>query len=263
MNPTRAYALMLRHWFLLRGSPPRMIELAYWPTMQMIVWGLVSAHFLNRGSLALDLAGALITAVLLWDVLFRSQLGVSISALEEMWSRNLGHLFVSPLSPGEWVVGMFAMSLIRTLIGVIPAAVLAIFLYSFNVFDLGLHLLGYFSLLMVAGWWMAMIVVALLLRYGMGADSVAWVAVFLFAPISAIYYPVDVLPEAVRWLAWVLPMAPVFEGMRSVMAGEGTRWDLMGLAAALNLAYLTLAAWIFVRAFDHARQTGKLLQQGE
>lgn len=259
----RVYALILRYWYLLRGSWPRLLELAYWPTIQMIVWGLVSAYFLNNGNLALDLAGVLITAVLLWNVLFRSQLGVSVSALEEFWSRNLGHLFVSPLTPTEWVLGLFAMSFVRTIIGVVPAALLAILLYGYNVFALGLPLLVFFTMLMVAGWWLSLLVLALLMRFGLGAESAAWLAVFILAPVSAIYYPIDVLPGAVVWIAWALPMAPVFEGMRAVI-GEGlVRYDLLALAAGLNVAYMALAGWVYARAFAHARNAGTLLQQGE
>lgn len=259
----RVYGLVLRYWYLLRGSWPRLIELAYWPTVQMIVWGLVSAYFLNGGNLALDLAGVLITGVLLWDVLFRSQLGVSVSALEEFWSRNLGHLFVSPLTPAEWVVGLFAIGAVRTVIGVVPAALLALLLYGFNVFALGLPLLAFFAMLLIAGWWLSLLVLALLMRFGLGAESAAWLSVFILAPVSAIYYPVSVLPDAIEWIAWALPMAPVFEGMRAVIADGTLRFDLLALAAVLNVAYMALAGWVYARAFAYARNAGTLLQQGE
>ena len=118
----RVGAMVLRYWYLLRGSWPRMLELAYWPTVQMVIWGLITLFLARESTLIAHTSGLLISAVLLWDILFRGQLGMSISFLEEMWSRNLGHLFVSPLRPGEWVLSLMAMSLIRTLIGVGPAA---------------------------------------------------------------------------------------------------------------------------------------------
>ena len=101
----RIAAMVLRYWYLLRGSWPRILELAYWPTVQMIMWGFISQFMATNSTWVAQAAGVLIAAVLLWDVLFRGQLGVSVSFLEEMWSRNLGHLFVSPLRPGEWVAG--------------------------------------------------------------------------------------------------------------------------------------------------------------
>jgi ABC-2 type transport system permease protein len=259
----RIGAMVLRYWYLLRGSWPRLLELAYWPTMQMIIWGLITLHLMQHSSWIAQGAGVLIAAVLLWDVLFRGQLGLSLSFLEEMWSRNLGHLFVSPLRPYEWVLSLMAMSLIRTLVGVVPAALLAIPLYHFNIFAMGAPLLLFFANLLVTGWWLALIIVGLILRFGMGAESLAWAVVFMLAPISAIYYPVDVLPEAARWLAYALPPAHVFEGMRLLLF-EG-RFDGVHFAAAvgLNLLYMALSGLAFLGFFRHARRQGKLLQQGE
>ncbi len=259
----RVYGMILRYWYLLRGSWPRLLELAYWPTIQMIVWGLISQHLMTNSAWVAQAAGVLIAAVLLWDVLFRGQLGVSISFLEEMWSRNLGHLFVTPLRPSEWVVSMLAMSLIRTVIGVLPAALLAIPLYAYDVFTLGLPLLAFFLNLLVTGWWMALIIIGLILRYGMGAESLAWLIVFLFSPISAIYYPVSVLPVPLQWVAYALPPAHVFEGMRGVLFGHGFSVFHLAAASGLNLAYTALSAWLFHHYFDDARRRGALLQQGE
>jgi ABC-2 type transport system permease protein len=229
----------------------------------MVIWGLITQNLLRSSSWVADAAGVLIGAVLLWDVLFRGQLGMSISFLEEMWSRNLGHLFVSPLRPYEWVISLMAMSLIRTLIGVVPAALLAIPLYAFNIFDFGLPLVAFFANLLVTGWWLALIITAMILRYGMGAESLAWLAVFLLAPISAIYYPVDVLPVPFTWLAWTLPPAHVFEGMRALLFEGRFLTGHFFAALALNGVYMGIGAVVFLAAFRNARRTGALLQQGE
>lgn len=262
-SPGRVAAIVLRYWYLLRGSWPRILELAYWPTVQMIVWGLITRHLIDESTWIAQAAGVLIAGVLLWDVLFRGQLGMSLSFLEEMWSRNMGHLFVSPLRPYEWVVSMMVMSLIRTLIGVVPAAVLAVVLWQYNILTIGLPLLAFFSLLLISGWWMAMIIIALILRFGMGAEGLAWLVVYLFAPVSAIYYPVDVLPGVFQAVAYALPPAHVFEGMRAVMFGEPFQWGHLAAAIGLNGAYMVLAGGIFLWSFHDARVRGALLQQGE
>ncbi len=259
----RIGAMVLRYWYLLRGSWPRILELAYWPTVQMILWGLITTHLLTNSTWIAQAFGVLIAGVLLWDVLFRGQLGMSLSFLEELWSRNLGHLFVSPLRPHEWVLSLMVMSLIRTLIGIVPAALLAIPLYAFNVFDLGPALYGFFALLLATGWWMALFITGLILRFGLGAESLAWLFVFLIAPISAIYYPVDVLPVWGQWLAYALPPAHVFEGMRAILFDDTIRWDHLGWALGLNLLYLVLGGVFFLQQFRHARVHGSLLQQGE
>ncbi len=259
----RIGAMILRYWYLLRGSWPRILELAYWPTMQMILWGFITLHFLSQSAWVAQAAGVLISAVLLWDVLFRGQLGLSLSFLEEAWSRNLGQLFVSPLRPSEWVVAMMTMSLIRTLIGIIPAALLALPLFGYSVFGIGLPLVAFFINLIVCGWWIALIVVSLILRLGLGAESMAWLIVFLLAPISCIYYPLEVLPAPVQWLALSLPPAHVFEGMRAVLFEETFLVRHFFAAVGLNGLFMTISGLIFMWAFNDARRRGALLQQGE
>ena len=259
----RLAAMILRYWFLLRGSWPRLIELAYWPSVNMIVWGLITVHLTDDSSWVTQAAGVLIAAVLLWDVFFRGQLGVSLSFLEEVWSRNMGQLFVSPLRPAEWVLAMMTMSLIRTVIGIVPAALLAVALYDYSLFSLGPPLLAFFANLMIAGWSLAMVVIGMILRYGIGAETLAWALVFLIAPVGAIYYPVDVLPSWAQWLALALPVAHVFEGMRGVLFDQGFALDHFLWSAGLNALYLAAAGWYFMASFDHARRTGALLQQNE
>lgn len=259
----RVGAMILRYWFLLRGSWPRILELAYWPTVQMIVWGLITRHLQADSSWVAQAAGVLIAAVLLWDVLFRSQLGLSLSFLEEVWSRNMGQLFVSPLRPSEWVVAMMSMSLIRTLIGVVPAALLALPLFGYSVFTLGVPLLAFFANLLLSGWWIALIVISVILRFGLGAESMAWLLVFLLAPVSCIYYPLEVLPGPVQWLALALPPAHVFEGMRAVLFGHGFPFRHFAAALGLNGLYMGIAGSTFLWAFHDARRRGALLNQYE
>lgn len=262
-SPRRVGAMVLRYWYLLRGSWPRFLELAYWPTMQMILWGFINQFMAASSNWVANGAGVLVSAVLLWDVLFRGQLGVSVSFLEEMWSRNLGHLFVSPLRPGEWVVSLFTMSLIRTIIGVVPAALLAIPFFGYSVFSLGLPLAAFFVNLILLGWSLGLLIVALILRYGMGAEGLAWIVVFMLAPVSAVYYPVSVLPEWLQWVSLALPSSHVFEGMRAVLFGGAMRWDHLAWAVALNAFYMALCTLVFLHAFRQARVRGALLQTGE
>ncbi len=259
----RVGAMVLRYWYLLRGSWPRILELAYWPTMQMILWGYINQFMASSSGWVAQGAGVLVSAVLLWDVLFRGQLGVSVSFLEEMWSRNLGHLFVSPLRPTEWAVSLMVMSLLRTLIGVLPAALLAIPFFGYSVFGLGLPLLGFFANLIVMGWSLGLLIVALILRYGMGAEGLAWIVVFMLAPFSAVYYPVTALPGWLQPLSWALPSSHVFEGMRSLLFGGGMRWDHLAWATGLNALYMGVSVGVFLYGFHRARVRGALLQTGE
>ena len=175
----RIWGLMYRHLALYRGSWPRLLELMYWPVLQMIVWGFITAYLAGvQGNTASVAAGVLLGGVLLWEVTLRSQMGFAISFLEEVWSRNLGHLFVSPLRPWELVAGLAAMSVLRTVAAVAPAMVLAFFLYGFGVWTLGPVLVAYVFALMAMGWAVALAIPAAHVFEGMRAalthGAVAW-----------------------------------------------------------------------------------------
>ena len=272
MNPlasiNRIFALLLRYLYLLRSSWPRIIEIAYWPTMQMIIWGFVSQHFATA-SPELTVGGILISAVLVWDSLFRSHISYTLSFLEEMWSRNLGNLFVSPLRPWELIATLASISMMRTLIGMVPAALLAIPFFGVSVFDMGLPLLAFFLNLVLTGWAISQFVTGILIRFGLGAESLTWVLPFLIAPFSCIYYPLATLPEWMQSVATFIPTSYVFEGMRALLipeagAPEGVfRADLLLHAFGLNAIYFIIGVLVFFRSFDAARKHGLLLQSGE
>jgi len=263
VSARRIGAMVRRYWYLLRSSWPRFVELAYWPTVQMILWGFISQFFYAHSSWVAQAFGVLLAAVLLWDVLFRAELGFSVSFLEEMWSRNLGQLFVTPLRPYEFIAALMCMSAIRTLIGVVPAMLLAIPLYAFSIFELGLPLIAFFVNLMVTGWVVGLFVIALILRHGLGAESLAWLAIFALAPLSGIYYPIDTLPGWLQPVSWALPSAHVFEGMRAVLIEGSFCLDLLVNAVLLNLVYLAAGTATFLYTFQVARRRGLLLQIGE
>ena len=259
----RVGALALRHAFVFRRSWPRIIDLLYWPVMNLLVWGFITNFFVSHSSWIMQATGVFITAVLLWDVLFRTNLGVGLSFLEEMWARNLGQLFVSPLRPYEMMVAIVLIGSTRALLAVLPAMILALPFFGFWVFSIGLPLYAFFFNLLIMGWWVGLFVSAVVLRHGLGAENICWATLFLIAPIACVYYPVATLPGWMQWIAWTLPTGYVFEGMRTVLLGQGFRVDLFLGAVALNLVYGVLAAAFFLKMFDTARVRGLLLKQGE
>jgi ABC-2 type transport system permease protein len=262
-SPARVWAMLLRYLYILRSSWPRTLELIYWPTLQMLIWGFMSQFLYQNSSYVARAFGVLLAAVMLWDLLFRSQLGLSISFLEEMWARNLAQLFVTPLRPYEWLLSLLAMSVIRVMIGVVPAALLAIPLYNYSIFDMGLPLLAFYIVLTAMGWALGLAICGGILRHGMGAESLAWTVIFALAPLSCVYYPVTTLPGWLQPLAWCLPSTYVFEGMRAVLFEGAFRTDDFLAALALDLVFLAAGAAIFFIAFRDARRRGALMQMGE
>src|SRR5437867_3273971 len=248
-SPARVWAMLLRYLYILRSSWPRTIELLYWPTLQMLIWGFMSQFLRGNSTYIAQAFGVLLGAVMLWDLLFRCQLGLSISFLEEMWARNLGQLFVTPLRPYEWLISLLAMSVIRVTIGIVPAMLLAIPLYHYSIFDMGLALVAFLVVLMAMGWALGLAICGGIMRHGMGAEGLAWTVIFALAPLSCIYYPVTTLPGWLQPVAWALPSTYVFEGMRAVLFEHAFRVDYVLEAAALDVVYLLLGAATFFIAF--------------
>ncbi len=260
----RVWGLAYRHLALYRRSWPRLIELMYWPILQMVVWGFVTAYLAGVQNNTAGIAvGMLLGGVLLWEVALRSQMGFSISFLEEIWSRNLGHVFVSPLRPRELVAGLACMSVVRVLVGVLPAAGLAWALYAFGIWRMGPVVVGFFAALLVMGWAVALGVTSLILRYGAGAEALAWSVLFGITPFAAVFYPVGVLPAWLQPVALALPAAHVFEGMRAALLEGRIAWGHLAWAFALDAAWIAGMAWVFMRQLRAARVRGALLSIGE
>jgi ABC-2 type transport system permease protein len=260
---SRVGAMVRRYWYLLRSSWPRLLDLIYWPTVQMLMWGFLQMYVAQNAGFFARAGGVFIGSVLLWDILFRGQLGFSISFLEEMWARNLANIMISPLRPIEFIAALMIMSLIRLAIGMVPVTVLAIFFFGFNLWALGLALAAFFINLILTSWSLGIFVAGLLMRHGMGAESLAWTLMFLFLPLTCVYYPVAVLPHWLQYVAWALPPTYVFEGMRSLVIDHVFRGDLMLQAFALNVVFFAGASTAFLLLLRSAREQGTLLQGGE
>lgn len=269
-SPRRVGAMVLRYWYLLRSSWPRLLELVYWPAVQMVTWGFLQSFIAESAASGGVVAGrfgmaagTLIGAMLLWDILFRGQLGFSISFLEEMWARNMGNLLMSPLRPLEFVAALMAMSMIRLAIGVVPVTLLALVFFGYNFWALGFALAAFFANLIVTSWAVGLVVSGLILRNGMGAEGIAWTFMFVMLPLTCVYYPVATLPVWLQPVAWALPPTYVFEGLRAAAIDHVFRADLMLQAGAINLFLLCAATFAFLKLVDSARRQGSLLQTGE
>ena len=263
ISPARIAAMVLRYWYLIRSSWPRLLELVYWPAVQMLMWGFLQLYINQNAGFFARAGGTFLGAVLLWDILFRGQLGFSISFLEEMWSRNLANLMMSPLKPVEFVIALMIMSVIRLAIGVVPVTLLAIAFFGFNLFGLGFALAAFFINLLLTSWAVGIFVSGLVLRNGLGAENLAWTIMFIFLPLTCVYYPVAVLPDWLQAVAWLLPPTYVFEGMRALMIDRVFRLDLMLESLALNAVLFTAGAAAFLALLKSARRSGSLMQTGE
>jgi ABC-2 type transport system permease protein len=259
----RIGAMVRRHWYVISASGPRAAELVFWPLVSMLMWGFLQTHLAKATSLAANAAGLFVGGVLLWDILVRSQLGFSIAFLEEIWSRNLGHLMMSPLRPAELVGSLMLVSLIKLAVAMVPVAILAYIFFGFNLLGLGIAFAAFFANLIFMSWALGLLSTGAVLRWGMGAESVAWLIVFLLLPISCVYYPVATLPTWLQPLAHALPSTYVFEGLRALVLQHSFHGSDMFRAFLLNLVYVAAAYAIFRTLLHSARRNGALVQMGE
>src|SRR5205823_992110 len=227
ISPHRVGAMVLRYLYLLRSSWSRVLELIYWPAVQLLVWGFLQFYIAQNSGFFARAGGVFIGAVMMWDILFRGQLGFSISFLEEMWSRNLANLMISPLKPIEFVIALMTMSIVRLAIGMVPVSLLAIGFFGVNLYAMGLALAAFFANLILTSWSVGIFVSGLVLRNGLGAEGFAWTIMFLLLPLTCVYYPVSVLPGWLQAVALALPPTYVFEGMRALLIEHIFRADLM------------------------------------
>ncbi|MFC0240200.1 ABC transporter permease [Rhodopseudomonas telluris] len=259
----RIAAMVMRYWYLLLSSWPRLLELVYWPALQIITWGFLQSYIAENAGFFARAGGTLIGAVILWDILFRGQLGFSISFLEEMWARNLGNLMMSPLKPIEFLISLMIMSLIRLAIGIVPMTLLAMIFFDFNLLGFGLPLIAFFCNLIFTSWALGIFVSGLVLRNGLGAESIVWSLMFGIMPLACVYYPVSVLPHWLQLIAWALPPTYVFEGMRALLMQHHFRADLMLWSLGLNAVLFAASFVSFLVMLNSARRHGSLIQSGE
>tara|TARA_Y100000590_G_scaffold69608_1_gene75977 strand:- start:1463 stop:2239 length:777 start_codon:yes stop_codon:yes gene_type:complete len=257
------YALSLRHLYLIKSSFPRIIDLIYWPTIQIVLWGFISKFFTLHSDLYNHSVGIILSAAILYDFLFRTSISFNMLFLEEIWSRNFTNLFVAPLKVSEIITALTVTALLRTLIGVIPAVLLASPFFGVSIFSLGPSLVLLFLSLYLFGITLGLLVTAGLLRFGPAFENVAWSSLFLLAPLGCVYYPLSILPDWLQILAKGLPLVYIFEEVRSILLNNVVNYSNVINALALNLIYFTSAVVIFYMAFAGARKKGTLVNVGE
>ena len=263
MNLNKMYGLFLRHFFLIRSSLPRILDLIYWPSIQIILWGFISKFFTMYSDFYNHTAGIILSAAILYDFLFRSSISFNMLFLEEIWSRNFTNLFIAPLKVGEIITALTATALIRTLIGIVPAVLLASPFFGVSLLNLGPSLILLLLSLYLFGMTLGILVVSGLLRFGPAFENVAWSSLFLLAPLGCIYYPLSILPDWLQILAKALPLVYIFEEVRSILINNVVNYSNIISALTLNFIYFTLAVVIFYLSFNGARKKGTLMNVGE
>jgi ABC-2 type transport system permease protein len=256
MSTARIWAMILRHLYNFKHSWDRLTDMFYWPAMDIILWGLTSAYIMREGTEVPNLIVVLLSALVFWLVVWRSQYEITVNLLEDLWSENLMNLFASPLKLSEWIGAALLLGLFKMLLSVGFAVGLVLLLYGVNILATGWPAVLFMMVLLACGWFVGLFVAGILVRFGSRLQTMAWAGVYLLAPFSAIYYPVNQLPEwAQRVASWV-PMSYVFEGMRSLLFEGVMRWDWLVRAGGLTGIYIVLAAGFLGIMFRKRMEAG-------
>ena len=258
----RIYALSIRHLYLIKGSFPRILDLIYWPTIQIILWGFISQFFTMYSDYYNNTIGVILSCAILYDFLFRSSISFNMLFLEEIWSRNFTNLFIAPMKISEIITSLVVTALIRALIGLVPAILLTSPLFGISLLNLGLPLAFLFLSLYIFGITLGLFVSAGLLRFGPSFENIAWSTLFLLAPFGCIYYPVEILPEIFQSIAYALPLVYIFEETRNILVNGIVNYENIFNALYLNICYLLLSIYVFYYSFDKARDKGTLINIG-
>ena len=263
MNLNKMYGLFLRHFYLIKSSLPRVLDLIYWPTIQIILWGFISKFFTIYSSYYNNTLGVILTCAILYDILFRSSISFNMLFLEEIWSRNFTNLFIAPIKLKEIITSLIFTALIRTLIGLVPAIILTSPLFGVSILKLGFPLLVLFLSLYIFGITLGLFVSSGLIRFGPSFENIAWSSLFLLAPLGCIYYPIEILPDFFQTIAKGLPLVYIFDETRNILLNSSVNYENIKQAYLLNFIYLVFGIGLCYLAFLKARVKGTLINMGE
>ncbi len=263
MNLNKIFALSLRHVYLIKGSFPRILDLIYWPTIQIFLWGFISKFFTLNSSYFENTVGIILSAAILYDFLFRSSISYNMMFLEEIWSRNFTNLFIAPIKISEIIAALTFTAIFRTLIGLVPAALLAIPLFGVSIFKIGIPLIFLLITLYIFGVTLGLLVTSGLVRFGPSFENIAWASLFFLAPLGCIYYPIEILPDWLQIIAKLLPLVHIFEEMRNVLIHDIVNYYQILKAIIISSIYFVFGIIVFYLSYEGAKNRGTLINMGE
>tara|TARA_B100000963_G_scaffold361564_1_gene397738 strand:- start:2390 stop:3181 length:792 start_codon:yes stop_codon:yes gene_type:complete len=263
MNWNKIFALSLRHIYLIKGSFPRILDLIYWPTIQIFLWGFISKFFTLNSTYYDNTVGIILSAAILYDFLFRSSISYNMMFLEEIWSRNFTNLFIAPIKLSEIIAALTFTAIFRTLIGLIPAALLAIPLFGVSILKIGIPLIFLLVTLYIFGVTLGLLVTSGLVRFGPSFENIAWASLFFLAPLGCIYYPIEILPFWLQIIAKLLPLVYIFEEMRNILIYDIISYSQILKAIFMSFIYFLIGVFTFYLSYDGAKKRGTLINMGE
>ena len=258
MRFNRTIAIVLRQFYLMRGSPARVLPLFVWVAIDIVLWGFITKYLNHIVSPGFNFVYTLLGAVLLWDFFGRVMLGVTTAFLEDVWSRNFINIFATPLQISEYVMGLVLTSISTSLIGLAVMMMLAMLVFGLSFFVYGLMLVPFLLVLFLFGIALGVFACAVVLRLGPASEWLVWPVPALLSPFVGVFYPLATLPPWMRTIAHLLPPSYVFEGMRTIVMGGHFSGLTLLWGGCLAVLYIALAGGYFLHVYRYAARTGLL-----
>ncbi|HUN25071.1 MAG TPA: ABC transporter permease [Steroidobacteraceae bacterium] len=250
--------VMLRQFYLMRGSPARVLPMFAWVAIDIVLWGFITRYLGSVAGTRVNFVASLLGAVLMWDFFTRIMQGVTTAFLEDVWSRNFLNFFATPLAISEYLTGLIATSILASLVGLSVMLVLASTVFGLSFFALGLALVPFLLILFLFGIALGVLATALVLRLGPASEWMVWPLPALISPFVGVFYPLATLPAWMRAVAHALPPSYVFQDMRAIVAGRAFAVGPLIGGIVLALAQIALCTLFFVRVYRYAVRTGLL-----
>ena len=253
----RLRAIARRHAYVMWRSPHRLFDVTLWPLVDVLLFGSLAAFVgTSQASGTAKASGYLLAGIVLWHVIYQSQIAMSTGFLEETWTRNLLNMMITPVREVEYVAGVAMFGMVKLVAGVGLMVLGAFVFFGFDTWSLGIGIVPIGAVLLVVGWAISLLVIGLVLRFGTGAEALAWGVMFVLLPLSGVFYPIEALPTILQPIALALPTTHAFAALRSLVDGHGTDWAQLGIAAVGSIVLLALSLWFLVAMLRMFRARG-------
>jgi ABC-2 type transport system permease protein len=237
INGQRVRAIVRRHAYVQKRGWHRWFDILVWPIVDTVIWGSMGKFVSQQGGAIRSGLPYMLTGVLMLHVLYQSNISVSTGFMEETWSRNLLNMMVTPTTEADYMAGLMLFGLAKLAVGLLTVSLAAFVLYSFNILTVGRAIVPIIGVLMLVGWCIALFVMGLVLRFGNGAEILAWGVLFAVVALSGTFYPVTALPPGLRSVSELLPSTHALTAVRAVLGGQALPWSQLA-EAAISLAVL-------------------------
>lgn len=255
MSWGRIWAVFLRYFYFF-AKMDHLADLFFWPALDIFLWGMTSVWIQQAQTQIPHVALAILSGLVFWQILWRSNYEVSVNLLQEFWNRNLVNLFATPLTLWEWIISLMIVGMFKVLVSLLFGAFLVWGLYALNIFSMGWAFLPFVVSLTMSGWFLGFLSAGIMIYFGQRVQMLAWMTAYVFAPFSAVFYPLSALPLWAQWIGKLLPMTYIFEGMRKILYEGVFSKEMLLWSFGLNILFAAASITFFKFMFEKSRDKG-------